>query len=112
MWRALPPIVIGHTAAIGATVLIALLAGMVMPLDTLRMVVAATLVTTGVYRLWRHWHPRFGGMQVGFGDLTAWSFLMATGHGAGLMVLPFVISMPADLSAAGGAHASHVASGN
>jgi hypothetical protein len=29
-------------------------------------------------------------MQVGFADLTLWSFLMATAHGAGLMVLPVV----------------------
>ena len=33
-------------------------------------------------------------MQVGFGDLTVWSFLMASAHGAGFMVLPFVIGMP------------------
>jgi hypothetical protein len=30
-------------------------------------------------------------MQVGFGELTAWSFLMASAHGAGLMVLPLFI---------------------
>jgi hypothetical protein len=48
-------------------------------------------VTLGVYRLWRHRHPRFGGMQVGFRDLTIWSFLRASAHGAGLMVVPFVI---------------------
>ena len=27
------------------------------------------LLTLGIYRLWRHRHPRFGGMQVGFGTL-------------------------------------------
>ena len=59
------------------------------------------LVTLGLYRLWRHRHPRFGGMQVGFRDLTVWSFLMASAHGAGFMVLPFVMPVPATLSAAG-----------
>ena len=34
-------------------------------------------------------------MQVGFRDLTIWSFLMASAHGAGFMVLPFVMAMPA-----------------
>jgi hypothetical protein len=34
-------------------------------------------------------------MQVGFRDLTLWSFLMASAHGAGLMVLPFVMTVPA-----------------
>jgi hypothetical protein len=29
-------------------------------------------------------------MLVGFGDLTLWSFLMASAHGAGFMLLPFL----------------------
>jgi hypothetical protein len=68
------------------------------------------LMTLGLYRLWRHRHPRFGGMQVGFRDLTAWSFLMASAHGAGFMVLPFVMPVPATLSAASHQHASYMAS--
>jgi hypothetical protein len=34
-------------------------------------------------------------MRVGFRDLTLWSFLMASAHGAGLMVLPVVMKLPA-----------------
>ena len=30
-------------------------------------------------------------MQVGFRDLTIWSFLMASAHGAGLMVVPVLL---------------------
>jgi hypothetical protein len=30
-------------------------------------------------------------MRVGFRELTIWSFLMATAHGAGLMVLPLLV---------------------
>ena len=30
-------------------------------------------------------------MQVGFKDLTLWSFLMASAHGAGVMVLPVLL---------------------
>ena len=37
-------------------------------------------------------------MQVGFRDLTVWSFLMASAHGAGFMVLPFVMPAAAPLS--------------
>lgn len=112
VWRALPPIALGHAAAIGVVVLLGVLAQMVLPLGALRVVVSATLVMLGLYRLWRHRHPRFGGMQVGFRDLTAWSFLMAAAHGAGLMVLPFVMGMPAEVSAAGSAHAGHIALAN
>lgn len=31
-------------------------------------------------------------MRVGFRDLTLWSFLMASAHGAGLMLLPILLS--------------------
>jgi len=33
-------------------------------------------------------------MQVGFGDLTLWSFLMSSAHGAGLMLAPVVLGLP------------------
>ena len=53
----------------------------------------------------RHRHPRYGGMQVGFRELTAWSFLMASAHGAGLMVLPLLIGVAAARAAQAHAHA-------
>ena len=109
VWRALPPIGLGHALAVGAVLAIVLAAQIVIPLDTLRIVVALALTMFGVYRLWRHRHPRFGGMQVGFRDLTIWSFLMASAHGAGFMVVPFVLSAPPMLSAASHEHAHHMA---
>jgi hypothetical protein len=93
VWRALPPLAFGHAAAVGAVLLVAAVAQIVVPIDSLKAAVGLTLIALGCYRLWRHRHPRFGGMQVGFRDLTIWSFLMASAHGAGLMVVPFV--MPA-----------------
>src|SRR5574342_848439 len=73
--RALPPLATGHAAAVGAVLLAARLAQTVLPLATVRAVVAIVLVGFGLYRLARHRHPRWVGMQVGFGDLTLWSFL-------------------------------------
>lgn len=102
VWRALPPIALGHAIAVGVVLLTAMAAGLVVPLETLRILVAVSLVSLGLYRLWRHGHPRYGGMQVGFRDLTIWSFLMASAHGAGVMVLPFVMSGPATVAAAAG----------
>ena len=49
------------------------------------------LIGLGTYCLMRHRHPRWVRMRVGFRDLTAWSFLMASSHGAGLMVLPVLL---------------------
>ena len=104
VWRALPPIVLGHALAVGVVLLVGALAGLVVPLETLKILVASVLVAFGVYRLWRHRHPVFGGMQVGFRDLTIWSFLMASAHGAGFMVLPLVMRMSAEVSAVAGVH--------
>jgi len=108
VWRALPPIALGHAVAVGVVVAAAALAGLVIPLGALQILVASMLVMLGLYRLWRHRHPRFGGMQVGFRDLAVWSFLMASAHGAGFMVLPFVMRLPPALSAESHHHA-HVA---
>lgn len=107
VWRALPPIALGHVLSVAIVVAAAAVAGIVVPMHVLRAIVATVLIMFGCYRLWRHRHPRFGGMQVGFRDLTAWSFLMASAHGAGFMVLPWVMMMPADVSAAAGDHAAH-----
>jgi len=43
---------------------------------------------------------------VGSGDLTLWSFLMASAHGAGLMALPFVLTATAT-TAAVTSHGAH-----
>lgn len=109
VWGALPPIALGHAAAVAVVLIVVGLAQVVVPMDTLKVLVASMLTMLGLYRLWRHRHPRFGGMQVGFRDLTVWSFLMASAHGAGFMVVPFVIAASPVLSAAGHEHMHHVA---
>jgi hypothetical protein len=89
--RALIPIAVGHAVAIGIAVLVAALLGFALPLMAIRYSVAALLVSLGIYSLVGHWHPRWVRMQVGFRDLTVWSFLMASAHGAGLMVVPVLL---------------------
>lgn len=90
VWRALLPLALGHALAVGAAVVVVLIVGVTIPTSILKWAVAAMLFLFGCYRLVRHRHPRFGGMQMRRRDLSIWSFLMATAHGAGLMVLPFV----------------------
>ncbi len=91
VWRAMVPLGVGHALAVGAVVLVAAGMGAVIPRATLQLGVGVLLVSLGVYRLFRHRHPRYGGMRVGMMGLTVWSFLMATAHGAGIMVLPAVL---------------------
>jgi hypothetical protein len=89
--RSLVPIALGHALAIGGVVLVAAFLGMKLPLVVIRYSVAAILVGLGIYCLVSHQHPRWVRMQVGFRDLTVWSFLMASAHGAGLMVVPVLL---------------------
>jgi hypothetical protein len=92
VWRSLGPLAFGHALAIGAVLLIATAIGLVVPTTWLKWITAAALIGCGSFHLARHRHPRFGGMHMSGRDLTIWSFLMASAHGAGLMALPFVIN--------------------
>jgi hypothetical protein len=89
--RALVPIALGHALSIGIVVVTAAFLGMALPHESIRYSVAALLFGLGIFSLVRHHHPRWVRMQVGFRDLTVWSFLMATAHGAGLMLLPVLL---------------------
>jgi hypothetical protein len=91
VWAALGPLAAGHAAAIAAAIIVAGTAGLVLPLDALRWVTAGLLVGLGGYRLARARHITYGGMCAKGRELAAWSFLMASAHGAGLMVLPLVL---------------------
>jgi hypothetical protein len=102
VWRALVPLTLGHVLAIAAVVLMAVAAGIAVPAQWLKYPVAALLAGLGTYRLFRHRHLRLGGMQVSMGRLTAWSFLMASAHGAGLMVVPIFLGIAAPVQGATG----------
>ena len=93
------PIAVGHALAV-AVVLVAVLAlGLI--LDWTILSHLAGLVLIG----WAIWHALYGhrrrvrvGMQTGMAGLALWAFLMASAHGAGLMLIPVV--MPLCLAAA------------
>jgi len=75
--RALVPIAFGHALAIGSVVLAAAFLGMRLRPEPVRYPVAAILLGLGIYPWCGHHHPRWVRMQVGFRDLTVWSFLIA-----------------------------------
>jgi hypothetical protein len=93
LW-ALVPIGLGHAIAIALTLAVVSLLQFEIPLATLKYLVAAILFALGLYRVFRSRHPRGAGMRVGFRDLTVWSFLMASAHGAGLMLVPILLMHP------------------
>ena len=111
--KSLVPIALGHALAIGSVVMAAAFLGRALPLLAIRYSVAALLIGLGTFSLVRHWHPRWVRMRVGFRDLTAWSFLMASAHGAGLMLLPVLLgssTVQAQSDLAGHNHAYSTAS--
>jgi hypothetical protein len=109
VWRALLPLGAGHAVSVAAVLLAVRMLDVVTPPGWLALVAGAMLVMLGASRLVRHRHPRWVRMRVGLAGLTAWSALMATAHGAGLMLLPFVLSSaPAE---AAGAHCHVAAAG-
>lgn len=95
---AIPPIALGHALSIAVVVSLLWLAEASLPEKALRFGAAAILFGFGFYRLLRSRHPKWVGMRVGFRDLTFWSFLMASAHGAGLMLVPILL---------GWSHANH-----
>jgi len=91
---ALVPIALGHAVAITAALLALRFVQHFLPMNVLKWGVALFLFTLGIYRLFRANHPRGAGMRVGSMDLFVWSFLMASAHGAGLMLLPVLMAQP------------------
>jgi hypothetical protein len=99
--RAVLPIAVGHALSIGVVVGVVGVVQVMLPEVLLQRLCAGILIAFGIYRLVRARHPRWVGMRVGFKDLTLWSFVMASAHGAGLMLVPILLQWPTG-------HASHV----
>jgi hypothetical protein len=110
--RALGPITLGHALAIALVAVPFGLLGLVMPQELLLMVIGLVLLGFAAYKIiTRFRHPRWVGMRVKPRELMLWSFLMATAHGAGLMIVPVLAGMRGDAipaAMAGSPHAQHM----
>ncbi len=92
---ALLPIAVGHEVSIVLVVVAVVLSQAFVPPHTVRLLAALVLVGFGLYTLIRpRSHPRGFGMRVGVLGLAAWSFLMSSAHGAGLMLAPVLLGLP------------------
>lgn len=105
LWS-LIPIAIGHAAAIGVVVFAVIGLGMAIDAEAFRMISGALLIAWGIYHwLYGHQHHFHIGVATGFVALGVWSFLMATAHGAGMMLIP--VLMPLEHAHHAG-HAGHM----
>jgi hypothetical protein len=91
---ALFPIALGHASAIALAILLLRFLQHFLPMNILKWSVAAILFTLGAYRIFRARHPQGCGMRASRKDLFVWSLLMASAHGAGLMLIPVLLAQP------------------
>jgi hypothetical protein len=99
--RALPAIAIGHEASILLVALLVLGLGVITDPSTLHLGAGIALVAFGLFRFIKpRAHFRWVKGTVNRRELTWWSFLMSTAHGAGLMVAPVLIGAGAATDAA------------
>jgi len=89
--RALPPIALGHAASIAGIIAVGGFTQAVLPPSVMRVLAGAVILGFGLLRVLRARHPRWVGMRVGSRDLAAWSFVMSSAHGAGLMLVPVLL---------------------
>jgi hypothetical protein len=104
VFQSLVPIALGHALAVALVALAVMALGMLVEERLIRIVAGALLVGWAIYqRLYGSRHRVRVGMTTGMVGLALWSFLMASAHGAGLMVVPALL--PIERSAAHAGHA-------
>src|SRR3954466_314494 len=90
--RSFIPIAVGHELAVVLVAALVLGLGAVADPGVLHIGAAAVLIAFGIWRFARpRAHPRWTTMRVNRRELTLWSFLMSSAHGAGLMVAPVLL---------------------
>ena len=94
VWLSLLPIALGHALSVLVVLAAVMLLGVVSDAGWLSRAAGIVLI------FWAAWHWKYGhrhrvrvGMTTGLGGLALWSFLMATSHGAGLMLVPVVLPL-------------------
>jgi hypothetical protein len=106
---ALGPIALGHALAIGLAAVVVGMVGLVIPQRALLALGGAALLAFAVSKvITRFRHPRWVGMRVSSRQLVLWSFLMASAHGAGLMLVPVLAGVRGDGVSSAVAHAAHL----
>jgi hypothetical protein len=99
VWLSVVPIALGHALSVAVLAAAFFWAGLIVDARIVRIGSGLVLIAWALYH-WRYGHRhrvRFG-MQTGLLGLGVWSFLMATAHGAGLMLWP--VLMPLCIAAA------------
>jgi len=98
------PIALGHALAVALVVLAVVALGHVVDRRAVSLASGLVLIGWALYhRLYGSRHRVRVGMRTGMAGLALWSFLMASAHGAGLMLVPILLPLGQS-----GPHASHL----
>lgn len=101
MWLSLVPIAVGHAVSIAAVVAAVATLGLIVDRRVMDPLAGTALLGwAAYYAVYGHRHRLRVGMRTGMAGLGLWSFMMATGHGAGLMLVPVLIPLCAPASPA------------
>jgi hypothetical protein len=91
---ALPPIAFGHLLSIAIVAALVVTMGVMTEERLVRQAAGLLLVGWALYHHVKgHRHRVRVGMTAGAAGLVLWSFLMATAHGAGLMLVPALVPL-------------------
>ncbi|GAA2499163.1 hypothetical protein [Winogradskya humida] len=104
MLTALLPIAAGHLASVAIVAAVVSATASVVAANVIAIAGGVLLVTFGLWQLLSTRHFRWTGMRLSAGQLAGWSFLMSSAHGAGLMLLPVLLTVPMVTT---GNHMSH-----
>jgi hypothetical protein len=94
VWLSLLPIALGHALAVAAVAIAIVAAGVMIDMRVVTVASGLILIAWALYH-WRYGsrHRVRVGMKAGLAGLALWSFLMAIGHGAGLMLWPALMPL-------------------
>ena len=93
VFATLGPLGVGHLVAMAAAVLpFSLLVGYVERIESIRIGAGIAVLAFGLYKLFDRRHPRYLA-RIRPTRLAWWSFVMATAHGAGLMLVPVALGL-------------------
>lgn len=92
--QSLIPIAFGHALAIAVVAVAVAVLATTVDQRAIRIASGIVLIVWALYhRRYGHRHRLRVGMRVGMIGLGLWSFVMAAGHGAGLMLVPILLRL-------------------